>query len=350
MSDGFRLSAASYSAHAIDYHLRELYAMKKWIDASAIEIDCDALLAGLLAAVRNESIDEALSGLTRFPWFAFLVQFLATRIDVDSDVVSVRRLATTSALRDALPPSVRAKEFGVVVDRLVTRVSCRLPSSMADVDSRADELFATLRAALNGDCVKLIAVSYEFVGLVVHAYERIADELRWLTLPAVPRRELVFGAAVDGLAPCQGVELDSLYSMLVFLCSPKAVHTIADVAGGYHSTPFSNRLVVLLFDCIDHYVRVGGYEFVHRAVSELLTFAERADESRWPVLLHLCADLSVFADRTSSFWRVGQAVCCVADGGAISSRAACCDRRARAIAMAYCVARSRRDVAYAGRA
>jgi len=41
----------------------------------------------------------------------------------------------------------------------------------------------------------------------------------------------------------------------------------------------------------DHYVRVGGYEFVHRAVYELLTFAERADENRWPVLLHLCADL-----------------------------------------------------------
>jgi hypothetical protein len=101
----------------------------------------------------------------------------------------------------------------------------------------------------------------------------------------------VFDGAVDGLAHCKNVELDSLYSTLVFLCSPISMRDIADVTGGYHSLPFRNRLIVQLFDCIEHYVRVGGYEFVHQAASELLTFAERGDESRWPVLLQLSADL-----------------------------------------------------------
>jgi hypothetical protein len=94
----------------------------------------------------------------------------------------VRQLATTAALRDALPWSVRAKQFGGVVDRLVTRLSRPPPAaSMADVDSRIEELLAQLRAALNGDCAKLVAVSFEFVGLVAHAYDGVANELRWLT-------------------------------------------------------------------------------------------------------------------------------------------------------------------------
>jgi hypothetical protein len=60
MSGGFRLSAASCSAHAIDFHLRELNAMNKWNG----EINGDSLVVGLVAAAQSEPTDETLSALT----------------------------------------------------------------------------------------------------------------------------------------------------------------------------------------------------------------------------------------------------------------------------------------------
>jgi hypothetical protein len=51
------------------------------------------------------------------------------------------------------------------------------------------------------------------------------------------------------------------------------------------------RLFVLLFDCVEHYLRVGGASFVRRAVVELLDGAAEIDDDRDESLLHLFADL-----------------------------------------------------------
>lgn len=64
-----------------------------------------------------------------------------------------------------------------------------------------------------------------------------------------------------------------------------------DEVSAHHTALLTRaRLFVQLFDCVEHYLRVGGASFVRRAVEELLDGAAEIDDDRDESLLHLCAD------------------------------------------------------------
>lgn len=121
---------------------------------------------------------------------------------------------------------------------------------------------------------------------MVREYDVVADELRWLVVPlAVQRRfQCQQRSLVWSDCGCKP-RLASLKSALNCACAPDSV------SSSHYSSLTGARLLVLLFDAVEHYLRVGGASFV-RAVIELLDIGvEEIDDDRDESLLHMYADV-----------------------------------------------------------
>jgi hypothetical protein len=129
-------------------------------------------------------------------------------------------------------------------------------------------------------------VADEFIALAVRAYDAIANELRWLVVPRVVQRHFQCKQTTAAWSNCVcAPRLPSLRAALMCACAPDEIRA-------HHTALLTRaRLFVLLFDCVEHYLRVGGASFVRRAVVELLDGAAEIDDDRDESLLHLFADL-----------------------------------------------------------
>jgi hypothetical protein len=278
-------SAASALMHAVEYNRRELLAMRR-MKESANQIVDDALLSATVAAAKREDNADA-EQLSHFPWFAFVVQFVATRL-CDGDMRAVR---CSNALLLAMPAFVRSPTLGGLIRRLSNRV--RLPDVWPENQHgwcvRVDQLLERVDRSLSGDTGALLTIADEFVALALREYDAIADELRWLVLPQVVRRRFqcrqgqTLAWSDCGCKP----RLESLKIALNCACAPDTI------SASHYSSLTRARLLVLLCDAVEHYLRVGGASFVRRAVIDLIDFGGVAeiDDDRDESLLHLCADV-----------------------------------------------------------
>jgi hypothetical protein len=118
-------------------------------------------------------------------------------------------------------------------------------------------------------------VDAAFIGCVVHEYDAVACELRWLALPTVLQRKLHFEVYLEThpwLLLCKA-SLPSALAALVSLCAPRALSAAVienNVLLYQHVQDVRLRLLVQLFECASHYVAVGGCEFVRQAAATLL--------------------------------------------------------------------------------
>jgi hypothetical protein len=296
------IEAASATKHAVEFNRRELLAMRLMLDSrrrdhdAAANGDDDAseqLLAAIVAAANDpqHSIPEHLQ---QFPWFPIVVRFVSTRRD--GDVLQER---CTNALLTAMPASVRARTFGQLVLNLALRI--RVPADdvlQPEAATRAERLLDSVRRAMTtDDNGALMTVAEEFIALAVRAYDAIANELRWLVVPRVVQRCFQCKQTTAAWSNCVcAPRLPTLRAALMCACAP-------DEISAHHTALLTRaRLFVLLFDCVEHYLRVGGASFVRRAVVELLDGAAEIDDDRDESLLHLFADLLC-----ASIVRVGDA-------------------------------------------
>jgi hypothetical protein len=187
-----------------------------------------------------------------------------------------------------MPASVRARTFGQLILNLALRI--RLPADdvlQPDAATRAEHLLDSVRRAMTTDGNgALMTVADEFIALAVRAYDAIANELRWLVVPRVVQRCFQCKQTTAAWSNCVcAPRLPSLRAALMCACAPDAI-------SAHHTALLTRaRLFVLLFDCVEHYLRVGGASFVRRAVVELLDGAAEIDDDRDESLLHLFADL-----------------------------------------------------------
>jgi len=218
----------------------------------------------LLAAIHTAANDPQHSipeHLQQLPWFPIVVRFVSTRRD--GDVLQAR---CTNALLTAMPASVRARTFGQLVLNLALRI--RLPADdvlQPDAATRAERLLDSVRRAMTtDDNGALMTVADEFIALDVRAYDAIANELRWLVVPRIVQRCFQCKQTTAAWSKCVcAPRLASLRAALMCTCAP-------DEMSAHHTALLTRaRLFVLLFDCVEHYLRVGG-SFVRRAVVELL--------------------------------------------------------------------------------
>jgi hypothetical protein len=283
------MSAASATKHAVEFDRRELLAMRLMLDSQQggvaahgeDEDGAEQLLAAIVAAA-NDPQHAIPEHLQQFPWFSIVVRFVSTRRD--GDVLQAR---CTNALLTAMPAGVRARTFGHLVLNLALRI--RVPAFVLQPDAatRAERLLDSVRRAMTtDDNGALMTVAEEFIALAVRAYDGIANELRWLVVPRVVQRRFQCKQTTAAWSNCVCVpRLPSLRAALMCACAP-------DEISAHHTALLTRaRLFVLLFDCVEHYLRVGGASFVRRAVVELLDGAAEIDDDRDESLLHLFADL-----------------------------------------------------------
>lgn len=108
-------SAASASMHAAEFCRRELLAMRRMKDGNRQSAP-DTLLTAIVAAAKGESNNADVEQLSHFPWFAFVVQFVAARLCDDMDAVRC-----SNALALAVPVGVRSPRLGGLIRRLSKR-------------------------------------------------------------------------------------------------------------------------------------------------------------------------------------------------------------------------------------
>jgi hypothetical protein len=186
-----------------------------------------------------------------------------------------------------MPAGVRARTFGHLVLNLALRI--RVPAVVlpSDAATRAERLIDSVRCAVRtDDNGALMTIADEFIALAVRAYDTVANELRWLVVPRVVQRRFQCRQTTVAWRNCAcAPRLPSLRAALMCACAPDEIRA-------HHTALLTRaRLFVLLFDCVEHYLRVGGASFVHRAVVELLDGAAEIDDDRDESLLHLFADL-----------------------------------------------------------
>jgi hypothetical protein len=270
--------------HAVEFHRRELLAMRLILDKTPPDAHAGAefppdLFVAIVAAA-SDAHHVVPEHLQRMPWFAIVVRFLTKRLG-DADH---RLLLCNNALLAALPAGVRARTFGQLIDNLALRI--RPPLAFEPSVGRADQLLNPIRTAMTtDDNDSLMKIADEFVALAVRAYDLVANELRWLVMPRVVQRRFQCRQQTIAWSNCAcAPRLPSLKAALMCACAP-------DEVSAHHTALLTRaRLFVQLFGCVEHYLRVGGASFVRRAVEELLDGAAEIDDDRDESLLHLYAD------------------------------------------------------------
>lgn len=268
----------------------------RWLLETAPNENSDnlGLLRACVISARDPSDNDTdvPNRLQRFPWFAFVVQFAATRQQSD---VEVDNLTCSAELLRAVPVGVRALTFGQLIHNLAMRIEPPPTFGAATKHARATTLLAAIRSRfvdIESNAVTT-PMADECIALTVRAYDEVANELRWLVVPRVVRRQFgctKLAANVHFGDRDQSSESDclcearwpSLVAALIGACAPDEMTESAQD----RATLTCARLVVLLFDCVEHYLRVGGAQFVRRAAAALL-LGNQGDES----VLHLFADV-----------------------------------------------------------